>query len=64
MRSVAGELKQAPIIPEDIGEQTVVTLAPIASERVRQKRGGLHGPLHLDVSEPVQTNVSSVDVAI
>ena len=66
------KLKQAPIIPEESGEQTVVTpapaaseidtsmmepsAAPSASERIRQKRGGLHGPEHPDVSEPVQTN--------
>ena len=69
------KLGQAPIIPEESGEQTVVTLAPAAgesetsmiepsaspsaSERIRQKRGGLLGPEHPDVSEPVQTNVSS-----
>ena len=41
-----------------------MTLAPAASERIRQKRGGLHGPQHFDVSEPVQTNVSSLDVAM
>ena len=74
------KLKQAPIIPEESGEQTVVTLAPAASEtdtsmmepsaapsaseRIRQKRGGLHSPQHPDVSEPVQTNVSSPDVAM
>ena len=73
------KLRQAPIIPEESGEQTVVTRAPAASEtdtnvmersaapsasdRIRQKRGGLHGPEHPDVSEPVQTNVSSLDVA-
>ena len=72
------KLKQAPIILEESGEQTVVTpapaasetdtnmmepsAAPSASERIRQKRGGLHGPEHPDVSEPVQTNVSSRDV--
>ena len=38
--------------------------APSASERIRQKRGGLHGPGQPDVSEPVQTNVSSPDVAM
>ena len=74
------KLRQAPIIPEDSGEQTVVTLAtaaseaepgvtessstPSVSERIRQKRGGLHGPEHPDVSESVQTNVSSPDVAM
>ena len=74
------KLRQAPIIPEESGEQTVVTpapaasetetsviepsAAPSASERIRQKRGGLHGPEHPDVSEPVQTNVSSPDVAM
>ena len=74
------KLRQAPIIPEDSGEQTVVTpapaasesepgvtessAAPSASERIRQKRGGLHGPEHPDVSEPVQTNGSSRDVAM
>ena len=74
------KLRQAPIIPEDSGEQTVVTPAPAASEaepgvtesssapsaseRIRQKRGGLHGPEHPDVSESVQTNVSSPDVAM
>ena len=74
------KLKQAPIILEDSGEQTVVTpalaasetdanmmepnAAPSASERIRQKRGGLHEPDHPDVSEPVQTNVSSPDVAM
>ena len=62
------------------GEQTVVTpapaaretetsviepsAAPSASERIRQKRGGLHGPEHPDVSETVQTNGSSPDVAM
>ena len=74
------KLRQAPIIQEDCGEQTVVTPAPAASEtepgvtessstssaseRIRQKRSGLHGPEHPDVSEPVQTNVSSPDVAM
>ena len=74
------KLRQAPIIPEDSGEQTVVTLAPAASEtaprvtesssapsaseRIRQKRSGLHGPEHFDVSEHVQTNVKSPDVAM
>ena len=74
------KLRQAPIIPEDSGEQTVVTLAaaaseaepglaassssPSASERIRQKRGGLHGPEHLVVSESVQTTVNSPDVAM
>ena len=68
------------IIPEESGERTVVTLAPaasetdtsmmepsaapLASERIRQKRGGLHEPEHPDASEPVQTNVSSPDVAM
>ena len=63
------KLKQAPIIPEESGEQIVVTPAPAASEtdtnmmepsaapsasgRIRQKRGGPHGPEHPDVSEPV-----------
>ena len=67
-------------IPEDSGEQTVVTpalaaseaepgvtessSAPSASERIRQKRGALHGPEHPDVSEPVQSNVISPDVAM
>ena len=66
------KLKQAPIIPEESGEQTVVTpapaasetdtsmmepsAAPSASERIRQKRGGLHRPEHADASEPVQTS--------
>ena len=74
------KLRQAPIIPEDSGEQTVVTPAPAAceaepgvtesssapsaSERIRQKRGGLHGPEHPDVSESVRTNVSSPDVTM
>ena len=31
---------------------------------LEEKRGGLHGPEHPDVSEPVQTNVSSPDVAM
>ena len=55
------KLRQAPIIPEDSGEQTVVTPAPAASEtepgvtesssapsaseRIRQKRSGRHGPV-------------------
>ena len=74
------KLRQAPIIPEDSGEQTAVTPAPAASEvepgvtesssapsaseRIRQKRGGLHGPEHPDVSESVRTNVSSPDVTM
>ena len=75
-------LRKAPIIPEDGGEQTVVTLAPAASgaepggiesssgsarsasEGIRQKRCGLHGPEHPDVSESVQTNANSPDVAV
>ena len=59
------KLGQAPIIPEESGEQTVVTpapaagesetsmiepsAAPSASERIRQKRGGLLGPERPDV---------------
>ena len=43
---------------------TEPSAAPSASERIRQKRGGLHGPEHPDVSEPVQTNVSSPEVAM
>ena len=61
------KLKQAPIIPEENGEQTETEtnmMGPSASERIRQKRGGLHGSGHPDVSEPVQTNVSSPDVAM
>ena len=74
------KLKQAPIIPEESGEQTVVkrapaasetdtsmlepSAAPSASERIRQKRGCLHRSEHPDASEPVQTNVSSPDVAM
>ena len=74
------KLRQAPIIPEDSGEQTVVTFAPAArdtepgvtesssapsaSERIRQNSGGLHGPEHPDVCEPVQTDWSSPDVAM
>ena len=73
------KLKQAPIIPEESGEQTVVTPAPAASEtdtnvmepssspsaseRIRQKRAGLHGPEHPVVSASVQRSVSSPDVA-
>ena len=64
------KLRQAPIIPEESGEQTVVTpapaasetetsviepsAAPSASERIRQKRGGLHGPEHPDVNPSKQ----------
>ena len=65
------KLRQAPIIPENSGEQTVVTPATgsrakfsTVGQRIRQKRGGLHGPEHPDVSKPVQTNVSSPDVAM
>ena len=59
------KLRQAPVLPEDRGDQTVVTPAPAASssspsadERIQQKRAGLHGPER----EPVQT--SSPDVAM
>ena len=38
--------------------------APSASERIRQKRAGLHGPELPAVSESVQTSVSSPDVAM
>ena len=74
------KLRQAPAIPEDSGDQAVVTPAlaadeaepglaassssPSASERIRQKRAGLHGPERPVLSESVQTNVSRPDVAM
>ena len=37
---------------------------PSASERIRQKRAGIHGPEHPVVSESVQTSASSPDVVM
>ena len=54
----------APAASETEPGVTESSSAPSASERIRQKRGGLHGPEHPDVSEHVQTNVNSPDVAI
>ena len=59
------KLRQAPVLPEDSGDQTVVTPAPAASssspsaeERIRQKRAGLHGP----EQESVTASASNQDV--
>ena len=61
------KLRQAPILPEDSGDQTVVTPAPAASssspsaeERIRQKRAGLHRP----EQESVTASASNQDVGM
>ena len=50
------KLRQAPIIPEDSGEQTVVKSQVQHRRPVSEfdRRGGLHGPEHPDVNEPVK----------
>ena len=58
------KLRQAPVLPEDNGDQTVVTPAPAASssspsaeERIRQKRAGLHRPEQESVTASASNQV-------